>query len=115
MEYDDRIKDATREIVLLLAALDYSTIEESTKGVRLSANEIQYAIEEYGRTIIMPPISVFEELDVIEVTGAKPREWSVRCPLWTEEEGRSDLTLELSLVETPDGNLRIEMDNVIVL
>lgn len=112
---DKKIKDEVIKIVQLLSTCDYDAIVEYTNGVRLPADEIRYAVEEYGRTVILPPATVFEELDVIEVVDANPGEWSVRCPLWTKEEGRSDLTLELSLIDLSNGKLRVEVDNLIVL
>jgi hypothetical protein len=43
-----------------------------------------------------------------------PPTWSVRCDLWTVEEGRSDLSLELTVVAAPLGPT-IEVDNLHVL
>lgn len=114
MSYDVRIKDEARKIVQWLCDSNYDAIVEYTNGVRLPADEIQYSVDQYGRTLVMPPDETFEELDVIEILNTPGIEWSVRCPLWTAEEGRSDLSLELTVVGTSDGNLRTEIDNVIV-
>jgi hypothetical protein len=35
--------------------------------------------------------------------------------MWTREEGRSDLTLELELVRRPDGRLLAELRNLHVM
>ena len=39
----------------------------------------------------------------------------VDVPVWSREEGRSDLTLQRALVERPDGGYRVEIDDLHVL
>jgi len=63
----------------------------------------------------MPPESWFQNIDVIEIEGRAPRQWSVRFDLWTAEEGRSDLTLELTLTENNKELYGVEIDNIHVL
>jgi len=58
---------------------------------------------------------VFENLDVIEVEGARPRQWSVNVDLWTVEEGRSDLTLEITLRENEKEIYDVEIEGIHVL
>lgn len=111
---DDRIVSTVRRVVGWLVAGDYSALEKYTSATRLSAQDIHNAVELYGRKLVMPADDGFEELDVVEVTGALPRTWSVRYDLWTEE-GRSDLSLELSLVEMDDKKLATEIDDIHVL
>ena len=62
----------------------------------------------------MPPPDALTNLDVIEVEDSVPKQWSVRADLWTKEEGRSDLTLELTLL-SDGGGLVAEIDNIHVL
>ena len=57
-------------------------------------------MEEYGRELQMPPEVVFHNLDVNEIEAAIPRAEWVLVDLWTVEEGRSDLTLEIRLTDT---------------
>ena len=113
MVNETKIKEETKQIVRWLVACDYDAIEKYTNSVRLPADELKYAVGDYGREIVMPPDENFDELDIIKVENA--REWSVRCSLWTKEEGRSDLTLELSLIEISDEGFQVEIDNLIVL
>lgn len=114
MMMDWNIKDTVRNLVQLLVSGEYDTLEQETKGIRLSAEQIQQALKEYGRHLRMPPEETFNSLDVLEVTGSMPRTWSVRCDLWTHEEGRSDLSLELTLID--EGTVaRVEIDNIHVL
>ena len=46
--------------------------------------------------------------------GVKPPRWSVRMDLWTAEEGRSDLSLELTIIESGRG-YTVELDDIHVL
>jgi hypothetical protein len=112
---EPRIKATVIQLLLWLVAQDYEAIERFTAGVRLSANVVRRAVSEYGHTLVMPPDSVLNQLDVIEVKGSLPKTWSVRIDLWTAEEGRSDLSLECTLIDRPGNLLAVEVDNVHVL
>src|SRR5215218_2513806 len=48
----------------------------------------------------MPSEVEFDNVDVNEIEGAIPRAWWALVDLWTVEEGRSDLTLEIRLTDT---------------
>jgi hypothetical protein len=110
-----RIIDTIKQLVAWLVVGDFSAIEHYTGGRRLSEQLLSDAVLQYGHKLVMPPPEVFESLDVIEVLGSSPRKWSVRFDLWTEDEGRSDLSLECTLIETPSGLLSAEVDNLHVL
>jgi hypothetical protein len=112
---DPRIKLTVAQLLRWLVAGDYAAIEQFTYGVRLSASLIRQAVIGYGRTPVMPPTSVLEKLDVIEIDPSNPRAWSVRVDLWTAEEGRSDLSLECTLIDRPGDQLVVEVDNLHVL
>lgn len=114
MNYDSRVKSETFLIVQMLATCNYDAIVKHTNGIRLSKDEIAYAVNDYGCKITMPPDSVFDDLDVVEVENLLAREWSVRCPLWTKEEGRSDLSIEMSMIEDGADKLRVELDNIMI-
>ena len=76
---------------------------------------MELAVLEYGATIITPPESAFEDLDIIDIKGATPRAWSVRFDFWTKEEGLSDLSLELTLINGEEELLNVEIDNIHVV
>ena len=57
-------------------------------------------MEHYGRELQMPSEVEFDNVDVNEIEGAIPRAWWALVDLWTVEEGRSDLTLEIRLTDT---------------
>jgi len=63
----------------------------------------------------MPSEVEDDNLDVNEIEGAIPRAWWVLVDLWTVEEGRSDLTLEIRLTDTGGELYDIEINNLHVL
>jgi hypothetical protein len=48
------------------------------------------------------PEEAWASADAIPVT-VRPGEWWVVLPLWTREEGMSDLSLEATVLELPSG------------
>jgi hypothetical protein len=93
---------------------DYAAVETLTAGRTLSANEIEHAIAEYGRRVVPPPPNSAPR-SVVETEASNPVRWSVYVDLWTVEEGRSDLTLELTLTESSRDTYDVQIDNIHVL
>jgi hypothetical protein len=48
----------------------------------------------------------------VEVENSNPKEWSVVAPIYTSEEGCSDLSIELSLIENGKEIYKSELDNI---
>jgi hypothetical protein len=96
---DDQLRVIIGRVINGLVQKDYKYLEELSQGIRLKAHEIQAAVVDYGRTLTQIPISQFDNLDIIEVKNHIPQRWDLRIPLWTVEEGESDLTLELTLLK----------------
>ncbi|MDM8009222.1 MAG: hypothetical protein QUV05_24025 [Phycisphaerae bacterium] len=109
-----RFANTVKSVVDLLVAGRYAELERLTAGTRLSADDMAGAIRQYGRVLVTPPEEAYEDLDAVQVRNASPPRWSVRMSLWTVEEGRSDLSLELTVAESGDGYL-IEVDDIHVL
>lgn len=116
MSTPESVKHAVRRATELLRKEDYSGLAALTNGVRLSAEEIEGAVSTYGRELIELPEIGYAKLDVIAVAGRSPKTWSVEVPLWTQSEGRSDLTLSLTIIEDGPGNgFKLEIDDLHVL
>lgn len=98
-------RELVKTLVTQLVNQNYEGVIKSSNGDRLSPSDIKNAVNVYGRklVIVMPPDSAFDHLDAIKITGAVPNSWSLRFPLWTKEENQSDLTLEMTVRETPGG------------
>lgn len=73
----------------------YQKIYLDGRGGRLSAEEMEDAIRDYGMTLISLPPDAFSLVDVCKVDDST--EWMLDVPLWTAEEGRSDLTLSVTV------------------
>ena len=99
----------------MVAHGEYAALEKLSGGVRVGAADLERAVREYGRTLMVPPPGSEPELDIVEIRNARPRAWFVDVPLWSREEGRSDLTLQLKLVAAPAGGYRVEIDDLHVL
>jgi len=102
------------QVIELLVKGKYAEIETLTRGSRLNAQEMANAIRDYGRQLIAPPDDAFRLIEAIEIRNSQPRRWSIVVPLWTLEEGRSDLSLEMT-VTTGECGLTIEVDDIHVL
>lgn len=111
----ERIKATVIQLVHWLATENYPAIENHSHGIRLSEDLLRAAVGEYGGKIVMPPSIVFENIDTVLVAGSDPKKWSVRFDLWTERDGRSDLSLECTLIDGKNELLDVEIDNLHVL
>ena len=112
---DREFEPLVRTVAAMLARREYTALEELSGGVRLSATDLERAVHEYGRTLSVPPPGQEPPLDVVEIRDRRPRRWAIYVPLWSREEDRSDLTLELTVIEVPSEGYRVEIDNLHVL
>ena len=110
----EQIRLLVARIIALLVTAEYGQIVELTGGVRMSAEEIGSTISDYSRTLVNPPENAYQLLDVIRVNNTAREQYSVRMPLWTEQEGRSDLTLDL-MVTASDDQPAVELHDIHVL
>jgi hypothetical protein len=110
------VEAALRTVLGLLVDGEYEVLAAMTKGRNLSAAEMRDAVESYGRTLVLPPGGKLPaDLDVFEVNGSFPRRLAAVMSLTTLEEGRSDLSVELTLNEVAPGFWFTELDNIHVM
>lgn len=109
MPADWPFEPQVRDVVASLVRGDYAAVERLSGGVQLRAEHLAHAVGAYGRRLVVPPPGA-APLDVVECLDGTG--WSVVVPLWTAEEGESDLTLELTVRRGPDGAHRIEVDSL---
>lgn len=110
-----KLNETLNRVGQLLVAGMYVEIAQLTNNQHLTAEELRQAVVGYGRNLIIPPEAEWKPRSVVELEGSTPRAWSVYVDLWTLEEGRSDLTLELTLRESGTDTYRVEVDNLHVL
>lgn len=111
-----KLSRTIQRVVGHLIGGDYAAVEALTAGQRLNAGEIAQVIADYGRRLVPLPADS-DPRSVVEIEGSNPERWSVYVDLWTAEEGRSDLTLELTLTDS-SGDIDIyvvQVDNIHVL
>jgi hypothetical protein len=104
---------AVRELVDDLVAGRFGSIEADGRIGRLTQSEIRRALDEYGRTLVPLPNEAIAAMEILP-SNLAPRTFAVDVPLWTAEEGRSDLTLSLTVVENDDG-AELTIDDLHVL
>ena len=110
MRYE--IKKCVATCIEPLVHRKYNELAEMTKGIRHSAKDLAYAVSQYPGKLVVPPESAYELLDIIEIEPAEPQAWSIVMPLWTEEEGRSDLSLEMTVIRSGPSGLVAEVDGI---
>ena len=65
---------------------------------RTTQKDLARVLNEYGRTVVPLPDAGVAEVDVFRPFTDEKR-WLIEFPLWTREEGRSDLCLYLIVLE----------------
>lgn len=95
----DKILRTVKWIVNLLVQREYETISKLGLEGSLSPDEIAFGVSEYPCKLITPPEDAYQELYIYEAEEEEENGFlcAVEFPLWTQEEGRSDLFLLLSL------------------
>jgi hypothetical protein len=86
-----------------------------TGSVRLTAEMLERAVIEYGRTLTLPPGGGMPPDLELVAEDAHPGHLHVVMSLWTDEEGQSDFSLELILILNNHGLIDIQVDGLHVL
>jgi hypothetical protein len=103
------------EIVEELVAGRYEALEQDGRAGRVTASELRSTLEDYPATLVPLPDEAFAiGGDAYPIDGRSPPEWAVDQDLWTREEGRSDLTLQLH-VQCEKEKYRVEITDLHVL
>ena len=103
--------EGIRQVANLIAAREWKTLRQVASSSRVAWIDVARVVYVYGRTFRSAPNTLDEFIDAVPVT---PSGWSVSCPLWTEEEGRSDLAFHATCLEVYPGLWRIDVDDVLV-
>jgi hypothetical protein len=103
MNVPSHVVTVVRIVVDLLVRRQYETLARVDIGARLSADDIRQSVAGYGRTLVRPPDDAWSSLDAVAIFGTTPPAYDVVFDLWTAEEGRSDLSIELRVVPQEGG------------
>ena len=98
-------------LVHLISRGYYEAIAANGQAGRMGAEGIKCAVETYPCTVIPLPSEAFELAEVYRIDETR---LDIYLPLWTHEEGRSDLTLCLSC-HTTSTDIRVEVNDLRVL
>ncbi|MGH3646407.1 MAG: DUF7668 domain-containing protein [Micromonosporaceae bacterium] len=105
-----RFRPLLAGIVERIVAADYAGL---TRDYTLYADDPAYDLglwaRDYPATFVPLPEQAWQHADVYR-SDAGP--WHVELPLWSQEEGRSDLTLEVEIVETAAAPPKITIRNL---
>ncbi|BCH30302.1 hypothetical protein MesoLjLc_22320 [Mesorhizobium sp. L-8-10] len=72
--------------------------------------DLHRVMNEYPATFVSPPKTAYSDLEVTEENDGT---WSVEVPLWSKEEGASDLCLMLTFAQEGD-DIRVSLDDCYV-
>jgi hypothetical protein len=79
-------------------------------AIRVGAGDPLLWARDYPGAVIPLPAEGWDLSDAVQV-GGQPGLWSVIISLWTQAEGRSDLSLEAIVEDRPEG-LVVEIENI---
>ena len=99
-----------KHVLKLLVERRYDELEQVTGGVRLSADAMMDAVEDIGAPLVMPPPTVWNNLQVTAVRNW-PGAFSVHVDLYTAR-GRSTHVVEMTVHEK-NGKPVIEVDDIV--
>ncbi|MFD2909218.1 hypothetical protein ACFSX9_10820 [Flavobacterium ardleyense] len=105
-------EDIIAELVYNIANNKYNIIKEKGQNGRVNIDDLIDVIQQYDCTIVPLPEEAFSLAEVFQVKDEDILD--VYLPLWTKEEGRSDLTISLSCL-TKNGEKTIIIEDLGVL
>lgn len=100
-----------KELVRDIVEKNYNSIKINNRLGRLTIEELDEAIQEYGIPLVYPPDSAFENFDVYEVE--KNKKYTIDFDMW-DIEGEGDLTLQCEIYLNGD-DVQISIDDLHVL
>jgi hypothetical protein len=103
---------AIADVVHALVSREYGQLAADGRAGRLSAEELETAVRQYPGALVSLPEEAWALVEVYPLddgTGVV-----LEVPMWTAEEGRSDLTLQLTASER-DGVVAVGIDGLHVL
>ncbi|MDR0713006.1 MAG: hypothetical protein LBF89_01905 [Bacteroidales bacterium] len=105
-------KGIIKSLVMDLSNKSYNKIKKEKINGRVNIIELENIIKEYGKTIIPLPEEAFNIANIYNIE--REDRMNIYIPLWTKEEGRSDLTLSL-ICHLKNNKPTIEINDLEVL
>ncbi|WP_264847616.1 DUF7668 domain-containing protein [Capnocytophaga catalasegens] len=101
-----------KEIVYNISVNNYEAIKLNRQNGRVDIDDLRRVIKKYGSIIVPLPDEAFTKAEIYDVKDENRLD--VYIPLWTKEEGRSDLTLSVSCYITNE-MAKVEINDLRVL
>lgn len=114
MSTEDRIRAELSRLVEDLVHGRLTQLQQDGRIGRLTAPDVARELEEYPGKLTLPAPEAYKELDMIEITGSRGKEFALDFTLWVDG-GPSDLTLSCDVTVLDSGAVKLEMDTVHVL
>lgn len=95
-----KLKAAVQMVSELIVEKNYTALSDLTENGprKLSAEDFRMTIEDYPAVLRMPTAAEMS-FDAIEIEDSSPPQYSVDAPLFTIEEGRSDLKFRMTVID----------------
>ena len=107
------LKNELERLISDLVAGHYSALELDGRAGSIPAQALHEMIGEYGRTLVSIPEEGWGLIEEYPI-GADSTEIGLDVPLWSAEEGRSDLTLLVTATRDGD-DWKLQIDDLRVL
>ncbi|UTC66576.1 MULTISPECIES: hypothetical protein [unclassified Treponema] len=101
-----------KEIVYNISVNNYEAVKLNSQNGRVDIDDLRRIITKYGCIIVPLPDEAFTKAEIYDVKDENRLD--VYIPLWTKEEGRSDLTLSVSCYITNE-TAKVEINDLRVL
>lgn len=112
---EDRIPDSVveplRRCMDLLAARSWEALEQAAPDSRSAWSDVDRVLEEYGRTYLPVPQDFTRLAHCIRTRDGS---YFLECPMWTVQEGRSDLEAHWEATQHPNGSWNLDLQDVLV-
>ena len=105
-----------RNLLISIVKKDARNGTDSLPGGNISWLNADRTLEDYPATFIVPPSEFADCIEYGEYYG-ELRDGSgfwIDCPLWTKEEGCSDLEVQLFVKTARDGTWDLNVTNILV-
>lgn len=110
------IQEIVEKLMLLLVNKQFDEVEKFASHLSTSISDFKRAMEEYesyGIHFIPPPPEAYKKMIVGKIVVSELPSWFAIVQFWSEEEGESDLSLDATVIKTPEG-WKIELDDILV-
>lgn len=111
---EDRLGTVVQDVLSQLGSGRIREVFARSIPGGMSEEYFREVLRDYAVTPVSPPPGADLAVRAYEVSTASTPTWAVDVPIWTREEGRSDLTLQLR-IELDESDARIMVESLRVL